>query len=78
VDRYFSTIVLFRRVQLNHNLLAAGAAGPHARIKAVVLILAEADECDRTITTTVRAAFERSCGRKRKVVVDIGGIGSSP
>ena len=38
-------------------------------------MLAEADECDREITTTVRAEFERSCGGKRRVVVDIGGIG---
>ena len=75
MDRYFSTIVLFRRAQLNPQLSGLRAAGPHARIKGVVLILVEADECDGAITATVQAAFERSCGGKRRVVVDIGGIG---
>jgi hypothetical protein len=41
----------------------------------VVLTLVEADECSGAVTITVRAAFERSCGGKCRVIVDIGGIG---
>ena len=54
-----------------------GCTGPLARTKAVGLILAEVDECDGPITTVIRVAFERSYGGNCRVVVDVGGIGSS-